>query len=159
MISLILDLLRLAITAVAFFLGYLTGFSNGYNPVAQLHIMIPLLISAIAGISGLEGLFAGKAAALAKGYETGSNYQRQSAIGMLSYTAVAILIFFLGWGIKAELTIFFAFLFFLFFSGINHAADALRRKNFKWQNINRPFLAFLLIAGSIYPVIMAMKEL
>ena len=159
MIIKILDILRIVLGATAFYFGNRIGFTNGYDPVAQLHFMIPVVILAIAGISGLEGLFFGKRSAEAKGYETGSNYQKQSAIAMLSYPAVAVVVCMLNWGIKAELTIFFAFIFFFFFSAVNHTVDAIRRKNYKWQNINRPFLTLLIIAGLIYPVIMALKNL
>jgi hypothetical protein len=159
MILKILDILRILIVCMAFFFGNRIGYAEGYNPVAQLHFMIPVIIVAIAGISGIEGLFFGKQSAGIKGFEAGSNYQRQSAIALLSYAVIALLVCFLQWGIKAELTIFFTFIFFFFFSGLNHAADAIRRKNYKWQNINRPFITLLLMAGMIYPVIMALKTL
>jgi len=152
-----LDILRIAITAAAFFFGYRIGFDHGYDPIAQLHFMIPVVIMAIAGISGLEGIFFAKSSAEIKGFEGGSNYQRQSAIALLSYAAVAIMVYFSNWGIKAELTIFFTFIFFFFFSGLNHAIDAFKHNNYKWQNINRPFITLLLIAGMIYPVVMALK--
>jgi len=157
MILQLLDILRIIIVCIAFFLGYSIGFDDGYDPVAQLHFMIPVVIGAIAGISGLEGLLFSRKTAEMKGFETGSNYQRQSAIALLSYAVIAITVYFINWGIKAELTIFFTFYFFFFFSGINHGIDAIRRKNYKWQNINRPFLVLLLFAGMIYPVIMALK--
>lgn len=156
MILQILDILRIVIVIVAFFFGYMIGFSDEYNPVLQLHFMVPVVIVAIAGISGLEGLFFSKKSAEIKGYETGSNYQRQSAIALLSYAFVAILVYLCDWGIKAELTIFFTFIFFFFFSAMNHTMDAIRRKNYKWQNINRPFITLLLIAGMIYPVVKAL---
>ena len=159
MVIKILDILRIGIACLAFFFGYKIGFTHGYDPIPQLHFMIPLIIAAISGISGIEGLFFGKESAEMKGFETGSNYQRQSAIALLSYTCIAIFVYFINWGIKAELTILFAFLFFLVFSGLNHAVDAVRHNNFKWQNINRPFITLILIAGLIYPVIMAMKSL
>jgi len=159
MFSTILDTLRILLVCAAFYFGYSIGFANGYDPIAQLHFMTPVIIFAIAGISGLEGLLFGKAAAKSKGFETGSNYQRQSAIAMLSYALVAILIYFTGWGIHAELTILSAFIFFFFFSGINHAMEAIRNKNYKWQNINRPFITLLMIGGLIYPVLMALKSL
>jgi len=159
MISNLIDILRILIVSVGFYWGYQLGYENGYNPEEQLHIMIPLMIVAIAGISGFEGLFFGKNAAKAKGYEQGSNYQKQSSIALLSYAVVAVIIYILNWGIKAELTLVFAFFFFFIFSGINHAANAIKEKNYKWQNINRPFITLILIAGIIYPIIMAIKNL
>ena len=53
----LLDIIRMASVAIAFFFGYQIGFADGYNPVAQLHFMIPVIIVVIAGISGLEGIF------------------------------------------------------------------------------------------------------
>jgi hypothetical protein len=159
MISRILDILRIASVSAAFFFGYYIGYKDGFNPVAQLHFMIPVIIVAIAGLSGIEGLFFGKQSAEAKGFEVGSNYQKQSAIALLSYAFTAVFVSLSNWGIIAELTIFFAFVFFLFFSGINHAVDAVRRKNYKWQNTNRPVITMLLIAGMIYPVISVLKTL
>lgn len=159
MVIKVLEMVRIAIVCVAFYAGYNIGFGEDgvYRPDTQLHFMIPVVIVAIAGISGLEGLFFGKQSAEMKGFETGSNYQRQSAIALLSYAAVAIVVYFSGWGIKSELTIFFAFIFFFVFSGLNHALDAINRRNYKWQNVNRPFITLLLIAGMIYPVIEAIK--
>jgi len=154
----ILDILRIAIVSAAFFFGYQIGYTEtAYNPITQLHFMIPAIIVGMAGISGLEGLFFAKQSAELKGFETGSNYQRQSAIALLSYAMIAVLIYFLDWGIKSELTIFFTFIFFFIFSAANHGVDAIKNKNYKWQNINRPFLTLLLVVGMIYPVVMAMK--
>jgi FlaA1/EpsC-like NDP-sugar epimerase len=159
MILRLLDIIRILTVCIAFYWGYTIGFAQGYNPIAQLHFMIPVIIVAIAGLSGLEGLFFAKQSAEIKGYEIGSNYQRQSAIALLSYAVVALIVYFNQWGIKAELTILFTFIFFFFFSGMNHAWNAIKNKNYKWQNINRPFIVILLIAGLIYPVLMALKTL
>lgn len=159
MIIKLLDVLRIIIVTVAFFWGDRIGYANGYNPIAQLHFMIPVIIAAVSGITGLEGLFFAAKSAEMKGFEIGSNYQRQSAIALLSYAVIAGLVYFCNWGIKAELTIFFAFIFFFIGSAINHAMEAIRKKNYKWQNINRPFITLLLVAGMIYPVIMALKSL
>ncbi len=154
----LLDIIRIASVSVAFYFGYQIGFSHGYNPIAQLHFMIPVIIVAIAGLSGLEGIFFAKKTAELKGFEVGSNYQRQSAIALLSYATTAIIVYISDFGIKAELAILFAFIFFFFFSGINHGVDAIRRKNYKWQNINRPVITLLLIVGLIYPVIKALQS-
>jgi len=159
MIPKILDILRIAGVSTAFFFGYMIGFDNGFNPEAQLHFMIPLIIAAVAGLSGIEGLFFARQSAEAKGYEVGSNYQRQSAIAMLSYAVVAVFVSLVGWGIVAEITIFLAFMFFLILSAINHAVDAIKNKNYKWQNINRPFTTLLLLAGMIFPLISVLKKL
>lgn len=155
----ILDIVRILIVCAAFFIGYCIGFEKEYDPVAQLHFMIPLIVTAVAGLSGIEGLFFGREAATLKGYETGSNYQRQSAIAMLSYAVISLVVWFCDWGIRAELTILFAFIFFFFFSGVNHAVDAIKNKNYRWQNINRPFIVALLILGLIYPVVIALKNM
>jgi len=150
----VLDILRILLVGIAFFTGYSVGFSEGYDPVAQLHVMTPIVIIAVAGISGIEGLLFGKEAARAKGYETGSNYQKQSSFAMLSYAFGALLVWLMNWGIQAELTILFVFFSFFTLSAVNHALDAIRHKNHKWQNINRPFILLLMIAGFVYPVIM-----
>ncbi len=155
----LLDWLRIGLVGITFYVGYNIGFANGYNAEAQLHFMVPVLIGIIAGISGMEGLLWGAKSAQLKGYEQGSNYQKQSAIALLSYAVIALLIYFLNWGIKAELSIFFAFIFFFIFSGLNHLLQAIRHKNYKWQNINRPFITLLLIAGMLYPIVHALKNL
>lgn len=159
MIPKILDILRIFGVSAAFFFGYLVGFDDGFNPQAQLHLMIPIIIITLAGLSGIEGLFFAKQSAEAKGFEVGSNYQRQSAIALLSYAVVAVLVYLFNWGIIAELTVFFAFIFFMIFSGLNHLMDAVIHKNYKWQNINRSIFTLLLIAGVIYPVITVLKTL
>lgn len=154
----LLDVTRIISVTIAFYYGYQIGYADGYHPIAQLHFMIPIIIVAIAGLSGVEGLFFAKESAKLKGFETGSNYQKQSAIALLSYAATAIVVYFYDFGIKAELTILFTFIFFLFFSGLNHGIDAIKRKNYKWQNINRPVITLLLIAGLIYPVSQVIKS-
>jgi hypothetical protein len=160
MIIKILEYVRIAGVCLAFFVGYLVGFSgSSYDPLAQLHIMIPLIIIAMAGTSGVEGLLFREQTAKAKGYETGSNYQIQSAVALLSYTFGALLVFVLNWGIRAELAILFTFLFFFIFSAINHLRSAIVDKNYKFANINRPFLVLIRVIGLFYPVIMAIDTL
>ena len=101
----LLDISRIVGVSIAFFFGYQIGFADGYNPIAQLHFMVPIIIVTIAGTSGFEGVFFAKSSAELKGFEVGSNYQKQSAIALLSYAAVSIFVYFSHWGIKAELTI------------------------------------------------------
>jgi len=154
---LVLDILRIAAVGVAFFFGYEIGFSGEvYDPLSQIHFMVPILIPAVAGTSGLEGLLFSKQSAEEKGFETGSNYQKQSAFAMLSVTAVALLVYFANWGLFAELTILFVFFLFFILSGINHAIDAVKNRNYRWQNINRPIITLLMVLGLVYPVIQAL---
>ena len=159
MILLFLDIARIAGVSIAFFFGYQIGFKNGYDPAAQLHFMIPVVIISIAGISGIEGLFLGDSAASAKGFKGDRNYQKQSAFAMLSYAVIAVFLLVFDWGTKAELTLFFTFIVFLSLSAVNHGIDAVKNNNYKWQNINRPFITLLLIAGMAYPVIKALADL
>lgn len=154
----ILDIVRIVLVGIAFYFGYSIGFADDtYDPISQLHFMIPLVVIAIAGISGIEGLLWGKKAAEAKGYEIGSNYQKQSAFALISYAFGAIVVYFANLGINSELTILMVFIFFFTLSAGNHGLEAIRKKNFKWQNINRPFILILLIAGFIYPIIKLIK--
>lgn len=157
MIIKILEISRIVLVGFAYYYGYSVGFQGEYNPEAQLHVMIPIVIFALAGLSGIEGLFFPDAAAKAKGFEVGSNYQKQSAIALLSYAVVSVVVYFASWGTMAEMTILFSFMFFLIFSAANHGIDAIKRKNYKWANVNRPFLTLMLIAGFIYPVYHALS--
>jgi len=155
MLSNIVDIIRILLVCAAFFFGYQIGFAGEeYDPAKQLNFMIPLVIAAVAGISGLEGLLFGDKAAEAKGYEKGSKYQKQSAIALLSYTFMAFVVSAAHWGTLAELTVFGAFIFFFIFSGLLHALSAIRDRNLAWQNVNRPFITLMLIAGMVYPVVM-----
>ncbi|MBU1370933.1 MAG: hypothetical protein KJ578_06320 [Bacteroidetes bacterium] len=148
----ILEYVRIAGVGLAFYLGYQTGFGEVYDPEAQLHLMIPLVIFFVAGLSGLEGLFFSRQSAALKGFETGSNYQIQSAIALLGFAFSAALVWWLNWGIKAELSVFSCFLFFFIFSAVNHSIQAVKHHNFKFENINRPFLVILLLGGFFYPL-------
>lgn len=155
-----IDMIRILMVCLAFFMGYFLGFGKeSYDPVLQIHVMSPLLVCAVAGISGLEGLLMGRQSARAKGYEEGSNYQKQSALAMISMSVVACTVYFLNWGFYADMTVMLIFLLFFLLSGINHALQAIMRKNYKWQNINRPVITLLMIAGLLYPLITAFQKM
>lgn len=155
-----MEFVRIAGVGLAFYLGYAAGYAEEvYNPSAQLHVMIPLCILFIAGFSSVEGIFFGRQAAEAKGYEQGSNYQLQSAFALLAVTLTSIMVWWLDWGIRAELTIFTVFILFFTLSAVNHGWQAVKHHNYKFANINRPFLVLLLMSGFIYPIIMVMAEL
>jgi len=48
MIIQLIEILRIAIVCIAFYIGYDIGFQDTYDPVAQLHFMIPIVVFAIA---------------------------------------------------------------------------------------------------------------
>ena len=79
MIIKIIEALRIAGAGSGVFCAYFIG----TTPQEVLHIMCPWLLVSIAGTTGFEGLFLGKLSAEEKGYEQGSNYQKQSAIAVL----------------------------------------------------------------------------
>lgn len=59
-----LDFFRIVAVCATIFFGYYIGYSGTtYDPVSQLHFMIPLVIIIVAGLSGLEGLLWGDKAA------------------------------------------------------------------------------------------------
>lgn len=148
MIIKIIEIIRIVATGLGVFLAYYYG----ETPQEVLHIMSPWVIVAIAGTSGLEGLFFGKQGAIEKGFERGGNYQIQSAIALLSYGVISLVVYFMNWGTNAELTIVFTFLFFMIFAAVNHTRSIIVDKNYKWANLNRPFLSALLIAVLWWPV-------
>jgi hypothetical protein len=148
MIIKIIEIIRIVATGFGVFISYYYG----ETPQEVLHLMSPWLIVAIAGTSGLEGLFFGKQGAKEKGFEQGSNYQTQSAIALLSYGVISLVVYFMNWGTNAELTIVFAFLFFMIFSAVNHTRSIIVDKNYKWANLNRPFLSIMLIVAMWWPV-------
>lgn len=61
----IIEIIRIVATAFGVFCAYYAG----ETPQEVLHIMSPGVIVAIAGTSGLEGLFYGKQATREKGFE------------------------------------------------------------------------------------------
>jgi hypothetical protein len=137
------------VTAVIFFAYYF--FSD--NPEALLHFLTPWLIVIIAGLSGLEGLFFGKASAKAKGYTGGNEYQVQTDLLFVAMSLVAVFLYFSDWGAKADLTMALLFMLSFLFSALNHAYQGIFMKNKSKINMMRPLLTLAMIAALIYPVI------
>ncbi len=148
MIIKILEITRI-VGAIA---GYFVAYFTTDDPAQMIKILTLWMILFIAGLSGIEGLFFPNQAAREKGYETGSNYQRQTAFFFLALAIMAVVVYFMKWGVFAELSLSFTFLLFLLMSTINHAYQAIAKKNFKWNNVIRPFQTLFLIAVYIYPV-------
>jgi len=148
MIIKFLEFLRIAGAVGGMFIAYYYG----DTPEEALHIMTPILITAIAGLTGLEGLFFSSAGAKAAGFEVGSNYQRQSALAFLSLAIMSLIVYFASWGKMADLTITLTFLMVFVFSAINHTWQIIAEKNYSWKNLNRPFLTIALIFAYWWPV-------
>ena len=118
--------------------------------------MTPILIIAVAGISGLKACCSRSKRRRRRALKLEATHQRQSAIALLSYAVVALLVMWLSGPLRRTDNPV-RLCFFFIFSGLNHGLDAIKNKNYKWQNINRPFITLLMIAGLLYPVIMALK--
>ncbi|MCF8235445.1 MAG: hypothetical protein K9G67_11120 [Bacteroidales bacterium] len=149
MIIKILESLRIVGVISGYFIAYFTTDS----PAEILHILTIWMIVSVAGLSGIEGLFFPDQAAKEKGFETGSNYQRQTAFFFLSMAIMSVIVFILKWGAAAEITLSLTFLIFMLFSGINHGWQSVAHRNFKWNNVIRPFQTLFLIAIFLYPLI------
>ena len=152
MIIKIIEILRIAGATFGIYWAYNVGMSQPNPAEAVLHIMTPWIVFSIAGTSALEGLFFGKLSAKEKGFENDGNYAYQSRIALLSYGVMSLFVYFMNWGKEADLTIMLTFLFFMVFSAINHGYQAFAKKNYHWQNLNRPFLTILLIIVLWYPI-------
>lgn len=144
----LLEILRMLGSGVGIFLAYYYG----DTPEKILNIMNPWVIGSIAGLSGIEGLFFAKQAAKEKGFEQGSNYQRQSAMAFLSIGLVALLVYFSGWGLYANLSIAITFLLLITLSAINHTVSIFAEHNLKWQNVIRPIFTIALLAAYWCPI-------
>ena len=149
----ILEILRIAGVSIGMYISYSIGMATSTPPESVLHLISPWVLVSIAGTSAIEGIFFGKQSAAEKGFEQGSNYQKQSAFGLLSYAILSLVVYFGKLGTNAEITILLAFMTFMVLSSSNHAYEAIAKKNYKWANLNRPFLTLLLIVGMWYPVV------
>lgn len=152
MIIKIIEIIRIAGASFGIYWAYYIGMSTSTPAESVLHILTPWIIVSIAGTSAIEGLFFGKQAAAEKGFKNDGSYAYQSRIGLLSYAVISLVVYFANWGTNAELTIMLTFLFFMFFSAINHGYQAVAHHNYHWANLNRPFLTALLIGAMWYPV-------
>ncbi len=152
MIIKIIEIIRIAGASFGIYWAYYVGMSTSTPAESVLHVLTPWIIVSIAGTSAIEGLFFGKQSADEKGFVNDGNYAYQSRIGLLSYAVISLVVYFANWGTNAELTIMLTFIFFMFFSAINHGYQAITNHNYRWENLNRPFLTALLIGAIWYPV-------
>ncbi|MCF8130417.1 MAG: hypothetical protein K9N10_18050 [Deltaproteobacteria bacterium] len=139
-------------------IGFQLAFLSGTNPQQQLHIMTPWIVISLAGLTGIESLFFGKAASEITGYAP-SAYQRQSGFNNLSIALTAIMVFLFHWGTYAEITIMVVLLVFLFLSACNHAWSAWTEHNLNIRNLLRPAMTIALVAFVLPCIFQALNHL
>jgi hypothetical protein len=143
------EMARYSFMVVGTFLAYLLGSAR---PEGTLRWMNLLLLLPLTGLTGIEGMFFGAASAASMARQANPEYQRQSAGANLAFAATLLVVFFTGWGNKAEATIMVASLLFFVFSAIVHAWGAAggnrNRKN--WM---RAILTLVLLGACAYPLI------
>lgn len=141
-ISSFFELIRVISAGTGIFLAFLIP----NDPERQLNVLCLWVVVSLAGLTGIESVFFGQAAAEHSGYEKGSAYQRQSGLSNLALALTTLLIYILDWGLQAKVSLLIVLLVFLSFSSINHAYSALREHNTSLRNFFRPILTLLLLA-------------
>ena len=151
--AVVLEITRWVGVALGFFFSFL--WSN--TPTEQFTILTVFVVVFVAGITGIESLFFSKTARESTGYEGGRAYQRQSAANNLALAIVALVAFFLGWGVFASAAIMSVLLVFLTLSSINHLYSAIKEDNKVMKSYLRPILTVVLIVVVLPFMIMALS--
>jgi len=138
----------IGITAGIFF-AY--QFGKG-NPRITLHYLSFFIIVVMAGLTGIEGMFFGKASAESMGREADPRYQRQSAGANLAFALTALLVFLLNWGLYADATILIAALIFFVISASVHTWEIFAMGNRSFKNALRPILTLALLGVTAWPL-------
>ncbi|MFH1297184.1 MAG: DUF6790 family protein [Bacteroidota bacterium] len=141
---------RIVGISTGIFFAYFLG--NG-DPQQTLHNMSFFVIVVMAGLTGIEGLFFGKASAESMGRKNDPQYQKQSGGANLAFAITALLVFIFNWGLYADATILIATLIFFVISATIHAWDIFATKNRSLKNALRPLLTFTLLAACAWPLI------
>ena len=139
-------------TSVA--IGFVLAFSYGTEPAEKLHLLAPWLVGSLAGLTGIESVFLGHAAARLTGYAPGGAYQRQSGMNNLALAATALLAYGLGWGAAADVALVSVLLVFLSLSSGNHLWSAWREGNLERRSFTRPAATAGLVAVTL-PLLVA----
>ncbi|MDG2030256.1 MAG: hypothetical protein P8J45_04545 [Phycisphaerales bacterium] len=148
-----LEILRWVLVGAGIWLGYasMSEASSASAAQAGLHRMVPLVVGGICGLTALEGLFLGAAAARRTGYVR-SEYQVQSAMNNLALAGVALAAFFADWGPGADVALMSVALAFLILSSLNHFRGWLG-SNRSLRGLTRPALTCLLVIA-VLPVLL-----
>lgn len=133
-------------------LGVFFAYYYGTSPEEILRILTPWMIGSIAGCSAIDGLFFAKQAAAEKGFEQGSNYQRQNGFWFLSVAVTSLVAFIAHWNAYANIALVLVFCLFLILSAANHTYSLIAEKNTTWQNAIRPALTLLFALAFVHPV-------
>ncbi|MCB2225829.1 MAG: hypothetical protein KQH53_04055 [Desulfarculaceae bacterium] len=152
-INSVLEIARWAGVGLGVFLAHLWG----GTPQAQFSLVCFWTVLPVAGLTGLESLFLGRAASEQSGYGGGGGaYQRQSGLNNLALALACVLAYALGWGTLAQAALMSTLLIFLCLSAANHAWSALREGNPRPKNLLRPLLTVLLVAITLPYLIAAL---
>lgn len=148
-----LEILRWVLVGAGIWLGYgsVNWESSASAAQAGLHRMVPLVVGGICGLTAIEGLFLGAAAARRTGYVR-SEYQVQSAMNNLALAGVALLAFFADWGSGADVALMSVALTFLSLSSLNHFRGWLGSKG-SLRGLTRPLFTCLLVVA-VLPVLL-----
>jgi len=149
----VLEALRWIGVVAGFQLAYLAG----HTPGERLHILTPWVVISVAGLTAVESLFLGRAAARISGYAP-SAYQRQSGMNNLALALTALPVWLLGWGARAEAALLTVLLLFLSLSACNHLASAWRDRNRSLRNWLRPVLTAVLVAFTLPVLVGALRS-
>jgi uncharacterized protein DUF6790 len=128
--------------------GFALAYGHGAGPAERLHLLAPWLVGSLAGLTGIESVFLGEAAARLTGYAP-SAYQRQSGMNNLALAATALLAHALDWGAAADVAVVSALLVFLSLSAANHLWSAWRERNLRLRSVARPAATAGLAAATL----------
>ena len=127
--------------------GFWLAFSELSDPVRAFRWLSVCVVVAIAGMTGIESLFFGKQAASASGYSDPGPYQRQSGLNNLAVAIIALAVFAMHWGTRAEAALCSVLLVFLALSASNHVYSGCRDGNPSWRGFTRPLGTLILWIG------------
>ena len=154
MISAMMEWIRPAGIVLVYFLAeYL-----GTDAISKFHILGPFLVIVMSGTVAIESLFLGEVSSEKIGYKPSRPYQIQSGLNNLATALTALLVFMLGWGRYADVTITIAMLLFFTLSAANHATTAIKENNLKPVNLMRPIMTLLLIGILLPPMIKSLIQ-
>jgi len=143
------EITRLTGISTGIFFSYLAGNGDPKTTLHYLSLVVPVIM---AGLTGIEGLFFGKAASEAIGRTADPRYRKKSGGANLALAITSVIVFAAGWGLMAEATILIATLLFFILSAAVHTWEIYAMRNRTLKNALRPLLTLLLLAGCAWPL-------